>query len=288
MANEFTTPPAGTLTQLSTPSVSDEQITDWFKQNQTADDKTIASTMDQFKLSPADIARATGANLDDIQSRYNAVNPSIEAVGGLEQALNATTSQANNSSSSFFPNWQQEQELRQQDVARRIAENNNVLSGNIMAGASWNSLNPTLADELTQATGQQTYNTALGGATTADTLKQLNDYTNAGGSFAPGSNVFLQTGGLDLVAGLDRDTIQNNIDQIVSRLEEQGVNVFLTGSPYASSFEDVKSNNFNPQLDAIYNNIASRHSNRGVFNRIANVLPTKHLHSHICGNFLRQ
>ena len=154
---------------------------------------------------------------------------------------------------------------------------NNVLSGNIMAGASWNSLNPTLADQLTQATGQSTLNTAVGGATTEDTLNQLNEFLNSGGSFAPGANVFLQTGGVDLVNGLDRDTVENNIDQIISTLESQGANVVLTGSPYAASFGDVQSNNFNPELDSIYGNIAGRHKNVALVDSMGRILKDKSL-----------
>lgn len=153
----------------------------------------------------------------------------------------------------------------------------NVLSGNILAGASWNSLNPTLADELTQYTGLPTLNTAVGGATTADTLKQLQDFLSGGGSFAPGSNVFLQTGGVDLVQGLDKDTIQNNIDQIISSLSNQGANVVLTGSPYAASFDDVISNNFNPQLDSIYNNLAANRSNVSLVDSMGSILQNKDL-----------
>lgn len=59
-------------------AISDQQIFDWFTANPNADDATIASTMDQFKLAPQDIARATGADLGNIQSRYDAVN-----AGGL-------------------------------------------------------------------------------------------------------------------------------------------------------------------------------------------------------------
>lgn len=227
-----------------------------------------AGTMDQ----PADMFPQI---FPQYYNDLSAVEPAPQP-GGLPMAGAPVQEQQDNTSDPFA-NWQQQQELRQQEVARRIAENNNVLSGNIMAGASWNSLNPTLADELTQATGQQTYNTAVGGATTADTLKQLNDFTAAGGSFAPGSNVFLQTGGIDLVSGLDKDTIQNNIDQIVSKLGEQGVNVVLTGSPYAASFDDVRSNNFNPQLDAIYNNIAANRSNVSLVDTMGSILQNKDL-----------
>lgn len=53
-------------------AISDKQIFDWFLANPNADDATVAGAMDQFKLTPADIARATGANVADVQSRYNA------------------------------------------------------------------------------------------------------------------------------------------------------------------------------------------------------------------------
>jgi lysophospholipase L1-like esterase len=163
------------------------------------------------------------------------------------------------------------------NIASSQPVSNNVLSGNIMAGASWNSLNPTLADELTNYTGQSTLNTAVGGATTEDTLKQLNDFLGSGGSFAPGSNVFLQTGGIDLVNGVDRNQVENNIDQIISQLENQGANVVLTGSPYAASFNDVQSNNFNPELDSIYENIAGKHKNVALVDSMGRILQDKSL-----------
>ena len=64
-----------------------------------------------------------------------------------------------------------------QDVAAATGgTSGGLLSGNIMAGASWNSLNTSLPEELTKATGQATTNVAVGGATTADTLNQLNKF----------------------------------------------------------------------------------------------------------------
>jgi len=103
-------------------------------------------------------------------------------------------------------------------IDQAVSNAGNVLSGNILAGASWNSTNQTLADQLTAATGQQTLNTAVGGATTADTLRQLNDFTASGGSFAPGSTVFLQTGGVDMLQGVDDNTLRRKLEQIVPTL----------------------------------------------------------------------
>ena len=92
-----------------------------------------------------------------------------------------------------------------------------LLSGNILSGASWNSLNPTLAAELTETTGQATSNYAVGGATTSDTLTQLNTYLAGGGQFDPNATVFLQTGGVDFLQGVDKGTIKDNINQIVCK-----------------------------------------------------------------------
>lgn len=157
------------------------------------------------------------------------------------------------------------------------APSNNVLTGNILAGASWHSTNPTLADELTQYTGESTLNTAVGGATTADTLKQLNDFISSGGSFAPGSNVFLQQGGLDFISGVDKNTTESNLDQIISTLESQGANVILSGSPYAASMDDVQSNNFESALDPIYTNLADKHKNVSLVSSMGDILKDKSL-----------
>jgi hypothetical protein len=54
-------------------AISDEQIFDWLVANPTADDATIAAIMDQFDVTPADVARATGSDVADVQSRYEAV-----------------------------------------------------------------------------------------------------------------------------------------------------------------------------------------------------------------------
>jgi hypothetical protein len=153
----------------------------------------------------------------------------------------------------------------------------NVLTGNILAGASWNSTNNTLADQLTEATGQQTLNTAVGGATSADTLNQLNTFIDSGGSFAPGSTVFLQTGGVDMLNGVDDNTISNNINQIISTLDGYGVNVVLTASPRAGSINDVVNNNFETGPASFYSDIAANNSNVAVVDSMGNILKDKSL-----------
>lgn len=152
-----------------------------------------------------------------------------------------------------------------------------LLGGNILAGASWNSLNTTLGDELTAATGQQTSNYAVGGATTADTLNQLNTYLAGGGQFDSNATVFLQTGGVDFLQGVDKGTIKDNINQIVKTLGDQGVNVVLTGSPYAASIDDVINNNFDPVVDPIFTEIAKENKNVALVGVQGEILQNKAL-----------
>lgn len=165
-----------------------------------------------------------------------------------------------------------------EDVANATGgKSGGLLGGNVLAGASWNSLNTALPEQLTQATGQATTNVAVGGATTADTLNQLNTYLAGGGQFDSNATVFLQTGGVDFLQGVDKGTIKDNINQIVKTLGDQGVNVVLTGSPYAASINDVVTNNFDPKVDPLFNEIAKENKNVALVGVQGEILQNKKL-----------
>lgn len=165
-----------------------------------------------------------------------------------------------------------------QDVAAATGgKSGGMLSGNIMAGASWNSTNTALQDSLTQATGQQTSNYAVGGSTTTDTLNQLNTFLAGGGQFDPNATVFLQAGGVDFIQGVDKGVVKDNLNQIVKTLGDQGVNVVLTGSPYATSVQDVIDNKFNPEVDPIFKEVAKANSNVALVNTQGEILQNKNL-----------
>lgn len=165
-----------------------------------------------------------------------------------------------------------------QDVAAATGgKSGGVLSGNIMAGASWNSTNTALQDALTKATGEQTSNYAVGGSTTADTLNQLNTFLAGGGQFDPNATVYLQAGGVDFITGVDKGVVKDNLNQIVKTLGDQGVNVVLTGSPYAKSVEDVINNNFDPKVDQIFNDVAKANSNVALVGTQGEILQNKKL-----------
>jgi hypothetical protein len=152
-----------------------------------------------------------------------------------------------------------------------------LLGGNILAGASWNSSNTALQDLLTETTGEATSNYAVAGSTTADTLNQLNTYLAGGGQFDSDATVFLQAGGVDFIQGVDREVVKDNLNQIVKTLADQGVNVVLTGSPYAASVEDVVNNNFSPEVDQIYNDVAKANSNVALVGTQGEILQNKAL-----------
>ena len=228
-----------------------------------------------------------------------AFNPPV--VGGLEQAAPVDTVAQdywNQQAALQQAEWERQAAVQQAEWERQAAAREstttatgglpvttttdtsnagNVLTGNILAGASWNSTNNTLGSDLTALNGQQTLNTAVGGATSADTLNQLNTFIDSGGSFAPGATVFLQTGGVDMLQGVDDNTIRNNIDQIVSTLGAQGVNVVLTASPRAGSITDVVNNNFETGPASFYSDIAANHSNVAVVDSMGNILKDKSL-----------
>ena len=152
-----------------------------------------------------------------------------------------------------------------------------LLSGNILAGASWNSSNTALQNQLTEATGEQTSNYAVAGSTTKDTLNQLNTFLAGGGQFDPNATVYLQAGGVDFIQGIDKAVVKDNLNQIVQTLADQGVNVVLTGSPYAKSVEDVINNNFDPKVDQIYTDVAKANSNVALVGTQGEILQNKRL-----------
>ena len=165
-----------------------------------------------------------------------------------------------------------------EDVANATGgKSGGLLGGNIMAGASWNSTNTALQNALTEATGQQTSNYAVGGSTTTDTLNQLNTFLAGGGQFDPNATVYLQAGGVDFIQGVDKGVVKDNLNQIVKTLGDQGVNVVLTGSPYAKSIDDVINNNFDPKVDQIYNDVAKANSNVALVGTQGEILQNKKL-----------
>ena len=172
---------------------------------------------------------------------------------------------------------QQYRALNEYNFSQAAPTSGGMLSGNILAGASWNSSNTALQQALTEATGQQTSNYAVAGSTTTDTLNQLNSYLAGGGQFDPNATVYLQAGGVDFIQGVDKAVVKDNLNQIVKTLGEQGVNVVLTGSPYAKSVEDVVNNNFNPEVDQIYKDVAKANSNVALVGTQGEILQNKKL-----------
>ena len=77
--------------------------------------------------------------------------------------------------------------------------------------------------------------------------------------------------------GVDKATIKDNINQIVKTLGAQGVDVVLTGSPYAKSIDDVINNNFDPKVDPLFNEIAKENKNVALVGVQGQILQNKKL-----------
>jgi hypothetical protein len=151
----------------------------------------------------------------------------------------------------------------------------NELGGVILAGASW-----MAGDEKTklakQLFGEDVTNTAIGGQKTSDVLNQLNIFERDGGTFAPGATVVLDIGANDIAQGVDEDTIRNNLNEIVSRLDDYGVNVILSGQPEAHSYEEAI-NRTDLQMDDLYSEIAASHPNVTLVDAMSGMLNQKDL-----------
>jgi hypothetical protein len=127
-----------------------------------------------------------------------------------------------------------------------------------------------------EAFGQDVTNTAVGGQKTSDVLNQLNVFERDGGTFAKGATVVLDIGANDIATGIDPNITRKNLEEIVSRLEDSGVNVILSGQPEAHSYDEaVKSTNL--QMDNLYNEIAQNHPNVTLVDAMSGMLNQKAL-----------
>ena len=155
------------------------------------------------------------------------------------------------------------------------AKKPNELSGVVLAGASW-----MAGDEKTrlarEAFGQDVTNTAIGGQKTADVLNQLNVFKRDGGTFAPNTTVVLDIGANDIAQGVDEATIRANLNEIVSRLGEEGVQVILSGQPEANSYEEAISST-TLQMDDLYQDIAANNPNVTLVDAMSGMLNDKSL-----------
>lgn len=164
------------------------------------------------------------------------------------------------------------------DVVSRVsavAPASSMLGGTILAGDSWLSGADKTALANT-AFGQNVTNVAVGGSTTKDALNQLNSFLDKGGNFQTGSTVVLDIGGNDLLQGVDRSTVTNNLNQIVSKLGNEGVKVVLSGAPSVGSVSDVTSST-SLKMDSLYNDVASKNKNVTVVDAMSGLLNQKSL-----------
>lgn len=222
---------------------------------------TIEQSYNQF-LQPAQIANTAGMGAQGIGLNLGAVN-----LGGATQAADQGTSGIKSLLTNDLANTN--------NVATTNNAANNVLGGLILAGDSFLS-GASNAPTIASQTGQNVTNVAVGGSTTNDVINQLDNFTSAGGTFAPGSTVMLNLGGNDLLQGEDPATVRNNLNQLVSDLGALGVNVILSGASDVGSVEDVTGST-NLAMSSIYNDVASSNQNATVVDAMSGLLNQKNL-----------
>lgn len=144
-----------------------------------------------------------------------------------------------------------------------------------LAGDSWLS-NAANTARIAEQTGQQVTNFAVGGSTTADTLKQLNSFIESGGKFDPNTTVMLDIGGNDLLQGASPESVKNNLEKIVSTLGKSGVNVVLSGAPAVGSVADVTGST-SLAMNNIFNDVAANNPNVTLVDAMSGLLNQKNL-----------
>jgi acyl-CoA thioesterase-1 len=161
-----------------------------------------------------------------------------------------------------------------QDVIKK-PDASKQLKGVVLSGASWlaGDQNTKLAN---QAFGEDVTNTAVGGYKTADVLNQLNVFERDGGTFAPGTTVVLDIGANDIATGVDPSITRANLDEIVSRLGESGVNIIMSAQPFANSFQEAIDNP-NLVMNEMYSDIAANNPNVTVVDAMSGFLNQKNL-----------
>lgn len=157
------------------------------------------------------------------------------------------------------------------------SDNSNVLSGVVLAGDSWlanNQLNtPFIQNQLGST---PVTNVAVGGYTSGDTLSQLNNFIGSGGSFAPGTTVVLDAGGNDLLNGVPKDQIINNLNTISKKLGNYGVNVVMSGAPAVGGVSDVTGST-SLALDPLFKQVQDSNPNVTVVDAMSPLLNQKNL-----------
>jgi hypothetical protein len=218
-------------------------------------------------------------NKTDSKVRRPAIKlPDIYAKGGIAMAPGGLIHMASGGSpTGGIPSMQDTlKNIQNYSVLKQGAPRKpNELGGVILSGASW-----MAGDEKTrlakQLFGEDVTNTAIGGQKTSDVLNQLNAFERDGGTFQKGATVVLDIGANDIAQGVDKDTIRKNLNEIVSRLGDSGVNVILSGQPEAKSYEEAI-NSTTLQMDDLYNDIAAKHPNVTLVDAMSGMLNQKDL-----------
>lgn len=132
-------------------AVTNQEIQSWLAANPMADDLTIAAAMNQYGVTPAQMAQATGLNVADVQARYNSALELKSAPPGYS----ATTPQPTTPPPPTRPTYST------QDIKNWLAANPRATDAQIAQAMNQYGVNPAqmaAATGLSQAAVQQRYN----------------------------------------------------------------------------------------------------------------------------------
>lgn len=228
---------------------TNEQVLQWFLDNPNATDAQIAQTAAAAGVSAQQLSQVTGVPVQEVQARAQEVGVSLPATSA---SVSAPTSAFTAASTA-----------------------NNILGGVILAGDSWLAGTENTR-QISEQVGQPVTNVAVGGFTTQDTINQLNSFLQSGGQFAPNSTVMLDVGGNDLLQGTNTQVVKNNLQQLVSTLGNNGVNVVLSGAPDVNSVSGVTGST-NLKINNIFKDVAKNNNNVTLVDSMAGLLNQKNL-----------
>jgi hypothetical protein len=109
------------VTRMADGGVTDAQVVDWFKANPGASDQAIAAAMQQYKVDPTQVARATGTQdkLADYETRYQtATNQNILDFADKSGALSTATQ--GGTGTAAIADWMDKSGIDAQEYARAL------------------------------------------------------------------------------------------------------------------------------------------------------------------------
>ena len=231
VAPVYEAPPVAPTAPVAETKVSKEQIVNFLVTNPSLSDAEIVKTMETYKVSPADIAKATGSDEGKIAARVAATLPPNQVVllgDTYVQAINETTGSGQdqqvgglqnvitykageNKAGGSFNQYKPTGELEQKGVQQEVNANKDFAKF-VLTAATLGGLPPAIGEALglTGATANAVGTGLLSGGSAAIAGGDLKDIVKAG----------LVGGGASLLGSTVGDLVKPTIDASTLTSEE--------------------------------------------------------------------